>query len=221
VERAAPNTGLFYICNPHSSTGAITPRAALRTLLEKRPPGSVVVIDEAYYEYAQSNPAYASWIDMASTGDRVIVTRTFSKIYGLEELRIGYAVTSPELAATLARHALPGAVTSFAMLAAVAALEDQEYVRRSVERTRHDYQDFINMSHARLLHSIDSQTSFILVHAERPAAEVIEHFRRYHIALTPPMPYFAKHVRVAIGTPTEMLEFWRVWDLMPPRPMSM
>ena len=152
--------------------------------------------------------------------DRVIVTRTFSKIYGLAGLRVGYAVAAVPIARILAGHGLSDGVSVLAARAAVAALDDAGHVRTSVIRNTDDRQEFFNQATARMLR-LDSLTNFVMIDTGRPAVEVVEHFGKHGILVSGPVPAFDKDIRVSLGTPSEMREFWRVWDLMSGHKMSM
>jgi histidinol-phosphate aminotransferase len=214
LARVDADTGLVYVCNPHNPTGRITRRADLETFIRKLPPGVVVLIDEAYHHYVGDASEYSSFIDKPfdAGGGRVIVTRSFSKIYGLAGLRVGYAVASAEIARVLAPQQLSSGVSAVAARAAAAALEDDGHVHTSVRRNTDDRQEFLNQATARMLRE-DSVTNFLMLDTGRSAAGVVEHFRRHNI-LVSDIRGFDHHIRVALGTPAEMREFWRVWDLV-------
>src|SRR5439155_5882224 len=93
---ADASTGLVYICNPNNPTGSLTPRKDLEAFIEKLPANTRVVIDEAYHDFVIRTGMYSSFIDNPIDDERVIVTRTFSKAYGLAGLRLGYAVAAPK-----------------------------------------------------------------------------------------------------------------------------
>ena len=213
LARLDADTRLVYICNPHNPTGRITRRADLEAFLRKRPSQVVVLIDEAYHHYVGESPEYSSFIDKPVDDSRVIVTRSFSKIHGLAGLRVGYAVTSAEIARTLASRQLLDSVSAVAARAAVAALEDAEHLRASIARNIDDRQEFFNQATARMLRQ-DSVTNFVMLDTGRGAAEVVEHFRKHGILVAGGIQGFDRHIRVSLGTPAEMREFWRVWDLV-------
>lgn len=221
LARSDAATGLVYICNPNNPTGSLTRRRELEVFIRELPETTYVLIDEAYHHYVGESPDYASFIDRPVDDSRVIIARSFSKIYGLAGLRVGYAVAAPETARKLASCRLLESINAVAASAAVAALDDQEYVRLSVTRNVDDRQEFVNQAHARMLKPIDSQANFIMMNVERPALEIIERFGQYGILLPPPVPSFEKYIRVSLGSPAEMREFWEVWDLMPVRHSSM
>ena len=218
LERADAGTGLVYICNPNNPTGTLTRRRDLEAFIRELPATTGVLIDEAYHDYVGASSDYVSFIDRPLDDTRVIVSRSFSKIHGLSGLRVGYAIAAAQTARRLAAGRLPGAVNVVAARAAAAALDDQEYVRSSARRNADDRQEFLNQANARMLRPIDSQTNFVLLDTEQPAAEIVERFKKNAIVLAPPFPGFEKHVRVSIGTPAAMREFWNIWDLKPVRP---
>jgi histidinol-phosphate aminotransferase len=213
LERVDADTSLIYICNPHNPTGRITRRADLEAFLRKLPARVVVLVDEAYHHYVGESSEYASFIDRPLLDGRVIVTRSFSKIYGLAGLRVGYAVTSAQTARTLRSHQLSDSVSAVAARAAVAALEDAEHLRTTISRNIDDRQEFLNQATARMLRQ-DSVTNFVMLDTGRRAADVVEHFRTHGILVSGGIQGFDQHIRVSLGTPAEMREFWRVWDLV-------
>ena len=215
LDRCDSSTGLVYICNPNNPTGSLTHRRDLESFIAKLPATTRVVIDEAYHHYVDDTSDYRSFIDHPIDDDRVIVTRSFSKIYGVAPLRIGYAVASRDVAAMLAAHRTSEGVNAVTLKAAVAALADGDYVRLSRIRNADDRQEFFNQANARMVRWIDSQTNFVMLNADRPGEEVVAHFERNGVLLSRPYVHFPTHVRVSLGTPAEMQEFWRVWELMP------
>jgi histidinol-phosphate aminotransferase len=215
LARGGASATLVYLCNPNNPTGTLTRRQDIEAFVRKLPATTRILIDEAYHHYVDPSADYASFLDRPLGDPRVIVTRSFSKIFGLAGLRLGYAIASPETARLLRLHQLPDNVNVVAASAAVSALRNDEHVRISRARNADDRQEFYNEANARMVKAIDSQTNFALVNTGRPAAHVIEHFRTHHLTLPQPFPGFAKHVRVSLGTPEEMRTFWRIWDRMP------
>jgi histidinol-phosphate aminotransferase len=219
--RIDDTTGLVYVCNPNNPTGTLTRRRDLENFLDGLPRQTHVILDEAYHHYADGAFEYASFVDRPLGDDRVIVTRTFSTVYGLAGLRVGYGVAAPDVVRRLASLRLSDGVNSIAAAASLAALADQEHVRRTVQRNTDDRQEFFNQANARMLRTIDSHTNFVMLNTDRNAAEIVEHFRTHGVLVAGPFPSFPKHIRVTLGTPGEVRSFWRVWDLLPPHQMSM
>jgi histidinol-phosphate aminotransferase len=216
LDAARTSTGLVYIVNPNNPTGTITPRNDIEAFIGKLPSDVTVLIDEAYHHFVTPNAAYESFLDRHFDDPRIVVARTFSKIYGLAGMRIGYAVASPEVAKRLPAGFPNWSVSVVSARAASAALEDVEYVRLGIKRNTDDRQEFRNQVNARMLRAIDSQTNFVMVNPMRPPDEVIEHLKKNNILIGPKYPVLDKYIRVSLGTPAEMQAFWRAWDLMPP-----
>ena len=216
VSSGPASTGFVYIVNPNNPTGTITPRKDIEAFLAELPANIPVLIDEAYHHYVMPNASYESFLDCPVNDPRVIVSRTFSKIYGLAGMRIGYAIAAPEVVKRLAAGFPVWSVSGVSAHAASAALDDVDYVYLTVKRNTDDRQEFLNQVNARMLRTIDSQTNFLMVNPMRPPHEVVDHFKKHNILIGPEYPVLERYIRVSLGTPTEMQEFWRVWDLMPP-----
>jgi histidinol-phosphate aminotransferase len=209
------STGIVYIVNPNNPTGTITPRKDIEAFIGKLPSDVIVLIDEAYHHFVTPNTAYESFLERHFDDPRIVVSRTFSKIYGLAGMRIGYAVATPELAKKLPAGFPNWSVSVVSARAASAALDDVDYVRLGIKRNTDDRQEFMNQVNARMLRAIDSQANFVMVNPMRPPDEVIEHLKKNHILIGPKYPVLDKYIRVSLGTPNEMQAFWRAWDLLP------
>jgi histidinol-phosphate aminotransferase len=221
LARADASTGLVYICNPNNPTGTLTPRKDLESFIRKLPPTTTVLIDEAYHHYVEPTGDYSSFIDNPMEDDRVVVCRTFSKVFGLAGIRVGYAVGAPERIRALTARRLPEGLNAVGARAALVAYDDIEYVQMSAKRNADDRQEFFNQANARMIKGIDSHTNFAMLPTERDAAEVIEHFKKNNVLIARLFPSMHTYIRVSFGTPPEMKEFWRVWGLMLPGKMQM
>jgi histidinol-phosphate aminotransferase len=209
------STGLIYLCNPNNPTAILNPRDELETFLAKVPGHVHVIIDEAYHHYAGHSSSYESFIDRPVDNDRVIVVRTFSKIYGLAGLRVGYGIAAPQTARELSLHSFEDNVNVVAAEAAIAALHDTQHVQVNIQKNADNRQEFLNQAYARMMRPIDSHANFVMFKTVRTTAELINHFQQNNILIGPHYPSMEDYIRVSIGTPEEMKEFWRVWDLMP------
>jgi histidinol-phosphate aminotransferase len=214
LARCGASTGLVYICNPNNPTSTLTARKAIESFISKLPEKTMVVIDEAYHHFAGETSAYASFLDRPIADTRVMVMRTFSKIYGLAGMRVGYLVAAPEIAMRMSARRLTFGVGVVSARCAAAALDDPEYVALAVRRNARDRQEFMNQVNARMMRALDSHTNFVMLDPRRPASEVFEHLRKNNIVVAPPVPPMNKYIRVSLGTPDEMQHFWRVMDLM-------
>ena len=200
------STRLVFLGNPNNPTGTIYRRDAFERLLGRLPRDVVVVADDAYAEYVV-DPEYPRTLDYVGA-DRLIVTlRTFSKIYGLAGLRIGYGIGPAEVIAALERIRQPFNVNSLAQIGALAALEDQEHVERS-RRTNREGMQFLDDAFSRMgLARVPSQANFVLVHVG-DGAKVYEGLLRQGVIVRPMTGYgFPQHVRVTVGTAAENRRF--------------
>jgi len=208
-------TALVYICNPNNPTGTLTAWKDIEKFVASLPASAVVIVDEAYHEYAGVSGMYASLIDKAAVSDRLVVLRTFSIAYGLAGLRVGYAVGSPKTLDAMRAFATEDNVNTIAASAALAALESGDVIREYVRRNDDDRQDFFNRATERMLKPIDSHANFAFMNMFNPAADVIQHFRQHGIMVGPQFSSMSTHIRISFGTPDDMTEFWRVADLLP------
>src|SRR6266849_1931946 len=216
LDRAGTSAGLVYIVNPNNPTGSLTPRKDFEAFLAKLPASIPVLIDEAYHHFATPGGAYESFLDRSLNDPRLIIARTFSKIYGLAGMRIGYAVATPETAKRLAAGFPGWSVSVVSARAASAALDDVDYVRLGIQRNAADRQEFLSQANARSLHPIESQTNFVMMNPQRPPDEVIEYLKKNNVLIGPKYPVLDKYVRISLGLPGEMKIFWDAWDQMPP-----
>ena len=220
LARSDATTGLVYICNPNNPTGTLTPKSDLEAFFPKLRSGVSVLIDEAYHDYVAPTATYTSWAARAATNPQLIVTRTLSKIYGLAGLRVGYAISSTEMAKRLAARRLPMDVSVVAARVARAALSDTAYVKRIAKVNEDDRQEFFNQANARMLRCLDSQTNFVLIRTGSSGEETAKMLRTKGVLVGAGYPSFEKHIRVSLGLPEDMQAFWQAWDAsMPHHPM--
>jgi histidinol-phosphate aminotransferase len=215
LARATASTTLVYVCNPNNPTASLTPRKDLESFIAKLPASTLVIIDEAYHHYAGQSGNYASFIDHPLHDERVIVVRTFSKVYGLAGLRLGYAGAAPKLVQQMRKFGTENNINAVVTRAAMAALNDSDGLNQSIQRNTDDRQEFFNQALARMLKPIDSHANFVMMNAFRPADEVIQHFRQNKVLIGRPFPPLDTYIRVSLGLPDEMHAFWRAWDGSP------
>ena len=127
---AAPDVAMIYLCNPNNPTGMLLPRADLIAFARSLPPRITLLVDEAYMELAD-DPAAGTMLPLVREGANIIITRTFSKLFGMAGLRIGYAVASPANAAELKRHRLTISLNAPGLAAAIAAWDDGQFQQDS------------------------------------------------------------------------------------------
>jgi len=180
-----------------------------------------VLIDEAYHHFVSDASSSASFLDRPFHDSRVMIARTFSKIYGLAGMRIGYLVAAPDVASRLCEHGLQFGVGAVSAKAAAAALDDSEYVSMAAKRNANDRQEFMNQVNARMLRALDSRANFVMMQSPHPVDLVFEHLKKNNVLVAPPIPEMNKYIRVSLGTPADMRQFWREWDLMGGQKMKM
>ena len=212
--RAAQHSSLIYICNPNNPTATLTPRKDLETFLSKAPANAVVLMDEAYHHFAAGSPAYESFLDRPVEDERLIVCRTFSKVYGLAGMRIGYAIAQGETLKRLRAFRSIENQNVAGVRAAMAGLEDQAYVHMAIQRNARDRQEFFTQAQARGLKPIESHANFVMMNASRPAPAAIDFFRKHNIEIGRKFPPMDSCVRISLGKPDEMRHFWQAWDQM-------
>lgn len=205
---------LTYICNPNNPTASLTPRRDLEAFIGKLPANSYVLIDEAYHHFATDSPDYVSLLDQPLDNPRVIVARTFSKIYGMAGMRLGYGVTSIENAQRLRSFQTQDNVNMVAAQAAVAGLQDTAEMQAATRRNANDRQEFFAQASRRGLKPIPSYANFAMMDAGRPATQVMDHFKQNGILIGRRFPGMDNFVRISFGKPQEMQKFWAVWDRM-------
>ena len=201
-----PRTRLVFLGNPNNPTGTIFRRAAWRAFLGRLPEHLLVVADEAYAEYVE-DPEYPDTI--RERGDRVPVLslRTFSKLYGLAGLRIGYGVAAAPVIDALDRIRQPFNVNALALAGARAALDDEEHVRRTLAANRAGMAFLVEACRALGLAHVPSAANFVLVRVG-DGARVYEALLRRGVIVRPMAVYgFPEHVRVTVGTEAENARF--------------
>jgi histidinol-phosphate aminotransferase len=201
------HTGVVWIANPNNPTGTRLNKTALREFIESVPVKVIVVVDEAYFEYVQDEdfPDASQWL---SDFPNLIVTRTFSKAYGLAALRVGYGLSHPDVADLLNRVRQPFNVDSFAQAAALAALEDQDYLRRSVEANDQGMRQLLAGVQRLGLGYIPSAGNFLTIDLARDAGPIDQALLRLGVVTRPVANYgLPNHLRVSIGLEAENARF--------------
>ena len=198
---------VLFLANPNNPTGTWLPADELREFIEKIPPQVVVVIDEAYFEYVDK-PGYASAVDWIDDFPNLLVTRTFSKIYGLAGFRIGYSVSQPELAELLNRVRQPFNTNLPAQAAAVAALSDDEHLRMSRELNLAGMTQLEKAFMGLGLSYIPSAGNFICVNFEREAMPISDALLKQGVIVRPVANYgLPTYLRITVGSESENQRF--------------
>ncbi len=201
--QADAGTRVVFIANPNNPTGTWLPRAALRAFIEAMPENRVVVVDEAYFEYVDEAdyPDTSQWID---DFPNLLVTRTFSKAFGLASLRIGYGISQPGLADVLNRVRQPFNVNSFAQLAARAVLDDSDHLARTIAVNRAGMTRLTRGFETLGLSFIPSVGNFIAVNVRCDSGDVYEALLREGVIVRPVDNYgMPGYLRISIGLEDE------------------
>ncbi|MDE2510186.1 MAG: histidinol-phosphate transaminase [Elusimicrobia bacterium] len=205
AQAASPRTKLIFVANPNNPTGTYNTLEEVSALLSSVPKTCLVVLDEAYYQYAQSIPGYPKSLpDLARDHENLVVMRTFSKAYGLAGLRVGYGVGDPELIGWLDRIRMPFNVSLPAQQACVEALKDSAFVRRTVALNEAQRGPV-----ARALSDLgfgvgESATNFVFARSPVPGRELFKALLRQGVIIRPLDEYgLTGHVRVSIGSPAQ------------------
>ena len=154
-----PKTKLIYLANPNNPTGTIIRKKALETFLENCPSDVLVILDEAYFEYAEDHEEYPNSLNYDY--QNLITLRTFSKAYGLASLRVGYGIASSEIVTTLTKVKPPFEPNLFGQSAACEALKDQEHLKKGVIENKTEYEKLFKYLNEKQLDPIPSFTNFI------------------------------------------------------------
>lgn len=208
IEALSERTKVVFIVNPNNPTGTYLPSAMLRTFLKNLPTEILVVLDEAYCEYMDDNPDYQSGIQWINEFPNLIITRTFSKAYGLAGIRIGYGVSHPDVRDLLNRIRQPFNVNSLALVAASAALDDKEHVVKTRCLNRESLQLLEQAFSSLGLSYVLPHANFILVDLKQDAMPIYSTLLKRGVIVRPLVPYHLKnYLRISTGTLTETVRF--------------
>jgi len=200
---AAPDAGLFYICNPNNPTGSVTTHVDIEYLVENQPKGSIVMVDEAYIHFSDAESA----IDLVKAGKDVIVLRTFSKIYGMAGMRCGMLIGRPDLISKINNMAGWNAQPVTAVAAALASLKDASVIpERKRVNANVRQQTFEWLDHNGYTY-IPSQTNCFMLDTKRSAKTVIDAMAQQNVIIGRAWPVMPTWVRITVGTRPEMEQF--------------
>lgn len=200
-------TRLVFIANPNNPTGTLLESAELKSFIAALPETVICVLDEAYYEYMADDKKSDS-INWIKEYPNLIVSRTFSKAYGLAGLRVGYCVSHPTIADLLNRVRQPFNNNSLALAAAEAALSDDEYLQKSVAVNNQGMKQLTEAFKALNLNWIPSSTNFVSVDLNRVAMPIYQALLQKGVIVRPVANYeMPNHLRISIGTEYENQKF--------------
>jgi histidinol-phosphate aminotransferase len=201
--RMSDKTRVIFIANPNNPTGTLLTQSDLQQFISTLPKHCICVLDEAYFEFVGNQDGINS-LDWLKSCPNLIITRTFSKAYGLAGLRVGYGLSSPEFADILNRVRQPFNNNALALAAAEAALGDEEYLRQTIATNSLGMSDLTAGFKALSLEWIPSAGNFVSVDLKRPGLPIYEALLRKGVIVRPVANYgMPNHLRISIGTPAE------------------
>jgi histidinol-phosphate aminotransferase len=199
---ASPVAGLIYVCNPNNPTGTVTPKTDIEWLVANKPPGAVVMIDEAYIHWSEEPPSTG----LVGADRDVIILRTFSKIYGMAGLRAGVALGRPDLITKLRDYGPPSMPVT-AMVGASTSLAVKDLVpqrRKIVADIRNDVLDWMSRKNYSFIPSV---ANMFMVDVKRPGLEVVHAMAAQNVYIGRVWPIWPNYVRVTVGSREDMEKF--------------
>ncbi|HKE56850.1 MAG TPA: aminotransferase class I/II-fold pyridoxal phosphate-dependent enzyme [Pyrinomonadaceae bacterium] len=206
AKMAQTNAGLVYICNPNNPTASITPKDQVRAYLAKVPESTIVLVDEAYHHYVESD-SYESVIPLIEQHPNLMVARTFSKIYGMAGLRCGYCVAQASLLRTMRPRRTMDSVNIMALVAANASLPDATHVDEGRKRNSAVKKFVCGELDKSGFTYIPSHANFMMIDLRREVRPVISGLRQRGVEVGRVFPALPNFLRVTIGTQPEMETF--------------
>lgn len=201
--------GLVYVCNPNNPTGTIVRRRALNEFFQRIPTSAMILVDEAYHHYVE-DPEYASATEWLERMPNLIVVRTFSKIYGMAGMRLGYALSSRENIARMTEHLTRFNVNAAVGAAALASLADSGHAARQRKLNNDTRRWMCRELERDGRRYIPSETNFVMIHVGGDVAPVVARFREQGMIVGRKFPAMPEWLRVSIGTREETEQFVRL-----------
>ncbi|MBW8886348.1 MAG: histidinol-phosphate transaminase [Fibrobacteres bacterium] len=211
-KKLATKPKLVFLCNPNNPTGTYFSHAELEALLRAAPPRTLVVVDEAYCEYADA-PDFPRSLELLAAYPNLIISRTFSKIFGMAGLRLGYAFAHPLIIRETGRVKTPFNVNLLVQAAALAALSDGDFKRRSIANNLEGRAFLEKELAARGLDPLPTQANFICFRVPRPAVDVCEDMLKQGLIARALKSFgLEDRIRITIGTPDQNERFLQALD---------
>ena len=204
-KRITSNTKMVFLCNPNNPTSTLLPADTLTDFCESVSKKTIVFSDEAYYEYIE-DPNYPSMIELVKKGANVVVSKTFSKVYGMAGMRIGYLIAKPELAATIRRNVVAMS-NVYAIEAAKAALKDEAFFKFSLQKNKEAKQlIYQTLDHLELPY-VKSSTNFVFFNSGRHINTLGKQMLDQGVKIGRAFPPFYDWCRISTGTIEEVKAF--------------
>lgn len=203
IQAVTDRTKIIYLCSPNNPTGTILLRSELQKILDSIPKSVLVVLDTAYRHYVSSDD-YSDGLEYVKAGYPVIVLNTFSKIYGLAGIRVGFGVSSQEIIRSILQVKEPFNVNALAQVAAIAALGDDEHVRLSSQLVQQERQRMYPLLAELGLGYTESMSNFLLIAFNSDAGWIIDELMKQGVIVRAGKAWgLPNHIRVSIGLPSE------------------
>jgi histidinol-phosphate aminotransferase len=198
--------GLAYVCNPNNPTGTIVSGDELARFASRVPIATTILVDEAYAHFVE-DPSFRSALDLIAKHPNVVVARTFSKIYGMAGLRLGYAIGTKERIGEMAKYATFSNANAAVLAAALASLDDPDLVTRQRTLLNDTRRWLVAEMDRQGRRTIPSHTNFVMVDVGGDVKPVIQAFRDRNILVGRKFPSLPNWLRVTIGTPDDIKAF--------------
>lgn len=200
---AAPNGGLYYICNPNNPTGSLTKRADIEWLVANKPKDAIVLVDEAYIHIS---PSAVACTDLVAKDQDVLILRTFSKLYGMAGLRAGAAIARPDILEKIKPYSA-GAMPITGMVGATASLKVKDLVAKRRKIMGDNREDTFNFLTAKNVEFVPSESNCFMMNVKRPGIAFAKAMAAQNVYIGRAWPVWPEWVRVTVGTKEEMAKF--------------
>lgn len=213
---ATPNAGLYYIASPNNPTGTVTPRADIEWLLQNKPKGSIVLLDEAYIHFSDATPC----LDLVAADKDLVVLRTFSKAYGMAGARLGFLVARPDLMKRIQEIGGWTFCPITAVQAGIASLKDPNIVPQRKKANAAVRQQTFEWLTSKGYSFVPSEANHFMLDTKRPTQRVIDAMAAQKIYIGRAWPAWPTFVRITIGTAPEMARFQAAFQQVMEHSMS-
>ncbi|WP_201003538.1 histidinol-phosphate transaminase [Paenibacillus glycanilyticus] len=213
LAKITDRTKLVWVCNPNNPTGTIVTEDELTAFLDQVPKDVLVVLDEAYCEFVEE-PGFPDGIKLLKKYRNLIVLRTFSKIYGLASLRIGYGIGHADVIQYMNQIREPFNTTRLGQVAAKASLADDDFIAFCRKQNREGI-EYMSSQFDRLgLSYFPAYGNFVMVDTKLPSADVFQSLLRKGVIVRSRWTYYPTHIRVSVGTPEQNEKFIAALELV-------
>ncbi|NNF35223.1 MAG: aminotransferase class I/II-fold pyridoxal phosphate-dependent enzyme [Saprospiraceae bacterium] len=204
-KRISSHTGLVFVCNPNNPTGTLLPADDMKSFCREASKRTIVFADEVYHNYIDE-ANYPSMVSLVKEGRNVIVARTFSKIYGLAGIRVGYLIARPEIAGRL-RNNLQAGTNILAVYAAKEALKEEAFLKMSLEKNAEARNFVYKMCDEMGLEYKKSHTNFVFFRTGKNIEKLIPQMREHNVLIGRPFPPLTDWCRISTGKMEDMYRF--------------